>query len=96
MTTPILIWGAGAIGGTLGASFIRAGHEVIFVDNAADHVAAINAKGLRIDGPIYQDIVKAKAYLPEELEGTYDRIFLCVKAHHTAAAAKALQAASRR
>jgi 2-dehydropantoate 2-reductase len=91
MTTPILIWGAGAIGGTLGASFIRAGHEVIFVDNAADHVAAINAKGLRIDGPIYQDIVKAKAYLPEELEGTYDRIFLCVKAHHTAAAAKTLK-----
>jgi len=74
-----------------GASFIRAGHEVIFVDNAADHVAAINAKGLRIDGPIYQDIVKAKAYLPEELEGTYDRIFLCVKAHHTAAAAKTLK-----
>ncbi|MDE1992270.1 MAG: 2-dehydropantoate 2-reductase [Rhizobiaceae bacterium] len=90
MSTPILIWGAGAIGGTLGASFIRAGHEGVFVDNAADHVAAINAKGLRIDGPIYQDTVKAKAYLPEELEGTFDRIFLCVKAHHTAHAAKAL------
>ena len=90
MTKPILIWGAGAIGGTLGASFIRAGHEVIFVDNAADHVAAINAKGLRIDGPIYQDTVNAKAFLPEELEGTYDRVFLCVKAHHTASAAKSL------
>ncbi|MDL2404225.1 2-dehydropantoate 2-reductase [Rhizobium calliandrae] len=91
MTKPILIWGAGAIGGTLGASFIRAGHEAIFVDSAADHVAAINAEGLRIDGPIYQDTVKAKAYLPEELEGTFDRIFLCVKAHHTAAAATALK-----
>jgi 2-dehydropantoate 2-reductase len=91
MTKPILIWGAGAIGGTLGASFIRAGHEVVFVDNAADHVAAINANGLRIDGPIYQDTVKAKAYLTEELEGTFDRIFLCVKAHHTAGAATALK-----
>ena len=90
MNAPILIWGAGAIGGTLGAAFLRAGHEVIFVDNAADHVAAINADGLRIDGPIFQDTVKAKAFTPEDLQGKFDRIFLCVKAHHTEAAAKAL------
>ena len=90
MSGPILIWGAGAIGGTLGAAFIRAGHDVIFVDNAADHVAAINANGLRIDGPIFQDTVKAKAFTPEDLQGKFDRIFLCVKAHHTEAAAKAL------
>jgi len=31
MTEPILIVGAGAIGGTLGAAFIRAGHSVVFV-----------------------------------------------------------------
>ncbi|PZM10914.1 ketopantoate reductase family protein [Rhizobium tubonense] len=90
MSNPIVIWGAGAIGGTLGAAFIRAGHEVIFVDNAADHVAAINEKGLRIEGPIFQDTVRAKAFLPEDLEGTYDRIFLCVKAHHTEPASHAL------
>ena len=30
---PILIWGAGAIGGTLGAGSVRAGHECVFVDN---------------------------------------------------------------
>ena len=90
MSGPILIWGAGAIGGTLGTAFIRAGHEVIFVDNAADHVAAINANGLRIEGPIFQDTVKAKAFTPEGLQGKFERIFLCVKAHHTEAAAKAL------
>ncbi|CAN7464815.1 2-dehydropantoate 2-reductase [Phyllobacterium sp. LjRoot231] len=90
MSGPILIWGAGAIGGTLGAAFIRAGHDVILVDNAADHVAAINERGLRIDGPIFQDTVKAKAFVPENLKGKFDRIFLCVKAHHTEAAAKAL------
>ena len=90
MSGPILIWGAGAIGGTLGAAFIRAGHEVVFVDNAAEHVAAINANGLRIDGPIFQDAVKANAFTPEDLKGKFDRIFLCVKAHHTEAAAKAL------
>jgi 2-dehydropantoate 2-reductase len=90
MTNPIVIWGAGAIGGTLGAAFIRAGHEVVFVDNAKDHVDAINAKGLRIDGPIFQDTVKAKAFTPETFEGVYERIFLCVKAQHTEAAAQAL------
>ncbi len=90
MSNPIVIWGAGAIGGTLGAAFIRAGHEVIFVDNARDHVEAINAKGLKIEGPIFEDTVKAKAYLPEDFEGGYERMFLCVKAHHTEAASREL------
>ncbi len=90
MSEPILIWGAGAIGGTLGAAFIRAGNEVIFVDNVKEHVDAINEKGLKIVGPIFEDVVRAKAYLPEELEGIYDRTFLCVKAHHTEDAAHVL------
>lgn len=90
MSEPILIWGAGAIGGTLGAAFIRAGNEVIFVDNVKEHVDAINEKGLQIVGPIFEDVVKATAYLPEELEGTYARTFLCVKAHHTEAATQML------
>ena len=29
---PILIWGAGAIGGTIGAALVRARHAVVFVD----------------------------------------------------------------
>jgi 2-dehydropantoate 2-reductase len=90
MSEPILIWGAGAIGGTLGAAFIRAGNEVIFVDNVKEHVDAINEKGLKIVGPIFEDVVEAKAYLPEELEGTFARTFLCVKAHHTEDAAQML------
>lgn len=90
MTQPILIWGAGAIGGTLGAAFLRAGHRVIFVDNAPEHVTAINAQGLRIAGPIFEDTVHAPAFLPGDLHGQYDRIFLCVKALHTEAAVKAL------
>ena len=90
MNQPILIWGAGAIGGTLGAAFIRAGHKVIFIDNVAEHVAAINAHGLRIEGPIFQDTVHAPALLPKDLNGQFDTIFLCVKALHTEAAVKAL------
>lgn len=90
LSAPILIWGAGAIGGSLGAGFIRAGHEVVFVDNVAAHVDAINSDGLRIVGPIFEDVVKAAAYLPEDLTGKYDQIFLCVKALHTEAATQAL------
>lgn len=90
MNSPILIWGAGAIGGTLGAAFIRAGHEVVFVDSDMDHVEAIRAGGLNIVGPLFQDNVNAPAYLPEELTGTFEHVFLCVKAHHTADAIAAL------
>ena len=74
----------------MGAAFIRAGNEVIFVDNVREHVDAINERGLKIVGPIFEDVVQAKAYLPEELEGTYTRTFLCVKAHHTEDAAHML------
>jgi 2-dehydropantoate 2-reductase len=90
LSAPILIWGAGAIGGSLGAGFIRAGHDVVFVDNVAAHVDAINNYGLRIVGPIFEDVVKTTAYLPEDLTGKYDQIFLCVKALHTEAATQAL------
>lgn len=90
MSKPILIWGAGAIGGCLGAGFLRAGQDVVFIDNVPAHVEAINANGLRITGPIFEDVVHAPAFLPDDLTGTFDTIFLCVKALHTEAATTAL------
>ncbi len=90
MNSPILIWGAGAIGGSLGAAFIRAGHKVVFVDNVPAHVQAINDIGLNIVGPIWEDTVRAPAFLPADVKGTFDRIFICVKALHTKDAARAL------
>ena len=63
---------------------------MVFVDSAADHVAAINARGLAIAGPIFEDMVHAPAFLPDDLDGVFDTVFLCVKAHHTQAAAIAL------
>ncbi len=87
---PILVWGAGAIGGTVGAHLIRAGVPVLFVDRAAEHVAAINGNGLSITGPIAEFRVPARASLPGEVEGRFETVFLCVKAHDTEAAAAAL------
>lgn len=89
--TAWLVWGAGAIGGTIGGFLRRAGHDVTFVDVAAEHVAAIRTAGLRIEGPVATFAVKAPAYLPDELQGTFDAVLLCVKGQHTSTAARALQ-----
>lgn len=80
----LLIWGAGAIGGTIGAYLIQAGHTVTFVDRDADHVAAINRTGLTITGPIAEFTVTAPAFTAEALTGQFDTILLCVKAQDTA------------
>ena len=45
----ITVYGAGAIGGITGARLAQAGHDVLLVDKAADHVAAMNAGGLTIE-----------------------------------------------
>jgi 2-dehydropantoate 2-reductase len=86
-----LLWGAGAIGGTIGAYLARAGHQVVFVDRAADHVASINRSGLTITGPMDEFTVQAPATTPEDLEGEYGAILLCVKAQDTKSATQALQ-----
>ena len=92
MADRILIWGAGAIGGSVGAFLHEAGHPVTFVDTDAGHVAAIRdpARGLRITGPIATAHAIAPAFTPAEVAGVWDHIFLCVKAQHTEAASRAL------
>lgn len=82
----ILVWGAGAIGGTIGACLARAGHDVLLVDTVAAHVAAINADGLTIEGPIEAFTARIPAVLPDAVRGTFERILLCTKAQHTATA----------
>lgn len=86
----ILIWGAGAIGGTLGAYLIRAGHDLRFVDIVEAHVKAINQSGLQIKGPINEFKVAAEALRPEQISGQYGAILLCTKSQHTRAATESL------
>ena len=87
-----LVWGAGAIGGTIGAHLARAGHEITFVDRAEEHVAAINKAGLRIEGPLTQFVCRIPSFTPDELNGEFERIVLAVKAQDTEAATRALAA----
>ena len=90
MSARILVWGAGAIGGTIGAALARKGEDIVFVDAAPDHVAAIRANGLNIVGPVEQGVTRAPAFTPAEITGSFDRILLCVKAQDTEAATHAL------
>ena len=86
----ILIWGAGAIGGTIGAYLVRSGADVTFAEADATHVAAMNRSGLTIEGPIETFTVAVRAFLPHDVPGQYDQVFLCVKAHHTEQATRTL------
>jgi 2-dehydropantoate 2-reductase len=86
-----VVIGCGAIGGTVAAGLVRDGHEVLVSDTDEEVVAAVNAVGLRIEGPVEQFTVHASAVLPPDLPERIDgAVLLAVKAHHTAAAAAAL------
>jgi 2-dehydropantoate 2-reductase len=87
----LVIWGAGAIGATLGAYLIRDGHDIVFVDIVEEHVNTINEKGLSIVGPIEEFSVPAKAFTPQQLEGQYDTILLCTKSQHTQDATESIK-----
>ncbi|PZO00304.1 MAG: 2-dehydropantoate 2-reductase [Hyphomicrobiales bacterium] len=87
---PILIWGAGAIGGTLGAYWARAGIPVLLVDIEPAHVEACRTTGLSITGPIEEFRQVIPAVTPAELTGVYKHIVLAVKAGATDEAVAAL------
>ena len=83
---PIVIWGAGAMGGSIGSWLFRAGHDVVFVDSDEAHVEAIQERGLRITGPIGEFTVSAPCVLPREVRSDLGTVLPCVKAHHTESA----------
>lgn len=88
---PTLIWGAGAIGGVLGAYWARAGLPVLMVDIVPEHVEACRTSGLNISGPVehFRQIVPAS--MPDEIQGEYEIIVLAVKAQATEAALAMLE-----
>ena len=88
---PILIWGAGAIGGVLGAYWARAGLPVLMVDVEAGHVAACRTMGLHISGPVEQFRHIVPALTPGELQGEFDIVVLAVKAQATEQACAMLE-----
>ena len=84
----VVIWGAGAIGGTIGAALARAGKNPLLVDADRAHVAALNASGLKITGPIEEYAVPVRAVTPDQVKGPLARVMLAVKSQHSEAAAR--------
>lgn len=66
-SSPVVIWGAGAMGGSLGAWWSRAGVEVLLVDRDVEHVTAMRSGGLRITGPVDAFVTRVGAATPSEL-----------------------------
>jgi 2-dehydropantoate 2-reductase len=84
----VVIWGAGAIGGTIGAYLARAGAKALLVDADAAHVAALNAHGLKITGPIEEFSASVRAVTPDQVTGPIRHVLLAVKGQHSTAAAR--------
>ncbi len=82
----ITVYGAGAIGGITGARLARAGHDVLLVDRAADHVAAMNERGLTIEAREGAITVPVRAITPEVLGSGLSLVLLAVKSQDTPAA----------
>jgi 2-dehydropantoate 2-reductase len=79
----VVVWGAGAIGGVVGAWLARSGVDVLLVDRDPDHVAAIQRGGLLVDG--VRDAFRAQVPCvgPAEAPGGIELAFLAVKCMHT-------------
>ncbi len=91
---PVLVWGGGAIGGTLAAWWARAGVPVLMVDIEPDHVEVCRTSGLRIEGPVDQFTQIIPCVTPQELAAMPHRrhaqVVLAVKALATQAAVQSL------
>src|SRR5438105_712174 len=79
----ITVYGAGAIGGVTGAALVRAGHDVLLVDRAKDHVAAMNAGGLAVETREGSFTVPVRAITPDALGHGLGLVLLAVKSQDT-------------
>jgi 2-dehydropantoate 2-reductase len=80
-----VVVGSGAIGGTVAAGLARDGHEILVADANPDVIAAINAVGIKITGPVEEFTAKARAISPADLPSELNcPVLVAVKAHHTA------------
>jgi 2-dehydropantoate 2-reductase len=82
------IFGAGAIGGTVGAHMVRGGESVLFVDTDADHVRAMRERGLTIRGFSETFTVPVEATTPDALPERLETVLLACKAPATDAAVR--------
>ncbi|SVA47093.1 uncharacterized protein METZ01_LOCUS99947 [marine metagenome] len=83
----ITVLGCGAMGSIYAALLATAGHEVTAVDANSDHVAAINANGLRVSGASGDRTVNIKAQTEVPLTPA-ELLIIAVKGAHVASASE--------
>jgi len=88
----IAVMGCGAMGCVYAALLRDAGHEVWAIDTWADHVAAMQANGLRLEGASGDRTVKLHATQTAADAGICDLVIIATKAMHVAPAATAAKA----
>ena len=85
----IAIVGAGAMGSVYAGLFADAGHEVWAVDRWREHIEAIRASGLRIEGANGDRVVRINATTNPSEAGPAELVILATKAMNVAEAAEA-------
>jgi 2-dehydropantoate 2-reductase len=82
-----VVYGAGAVGGVVGARLHQHGHEVVLIARG-EHLRAIERSGLRIESPDHTATLRVAAVgHPSEVEfADGDVVMLAVKSQDTAAA----------
>jgi 2-dehydropantoate 2-reductase len=85
----IAILGCGAMGSVYAGLLASAGHEVWAVDTWREHVDAMRAKGLRLEGASGDRTVKVNATMTASDAGVCDLVIIATKARDVETAARA-------
>lgn len=72
------IYGAGSLGTILGAYITKNGGQVELINRNKAHIEALQTKGAQVVGTV-NFTQPVTAYLPEQMDGKYDIIFLMTK-----------------
>ena len=83
------VFGAGGVGGYLGARLADAGHEVHLIARG-DHLSALQSSGLRVESIAGDTSVDPPATDAPAAVGPCDCVLFCVKSYDTREAAAAL------
>lgn len=85
----VVVLGAGSLGSVFGAVLAEAGHEVVLVTRNADHVDAVNARGVRLVDDGSSRVVRVGATTDPGAPGVADLVVVLTKSFDTAAAIEA-------
>ncbi len=79
-----IIYGAGGVGGVIGAQLFKGGEEVVLIARG-DHLAAMRAQGLRYQTPFDDEQLQIPAVAhPAEIQvGSGDEVIMTMKSQHT-------------